>query len=183
MLSGRTKGALLEVSLLLGSHMLMLAGRCHTPEEGRALLTEALDSGRGLNKLREMIIAQGGDPACVDDVTRLPQSAVTREVKVGHGGYVAEMDTMALGLAAQAMGAGRIRKTDALDYSVGFVLPVRIGDRVQPEDTLCILHARSEAEADQAEAAIRAAIRFSDAPVQAPPLWYAIITRDGVVRC
>ena len=106
-----------------------------------------------------------------------------REVKVGHGGYVAEMDTMALGLAAQAMGAGRIRKTDALDYSVGFVLPVRIGDRVQPEDTLCIIHARSEAEADQAEAAIRAAIRFSDAPVQAPPLWYAIITRDGVVRC
>ncbi|MGN0763122.1 MAG: hypothetical protein ACI4MK_07025, partial [Aristaeellaceae bacterium] len=61
--------------------------------------------------------------------------------------------------------------------------PVRIGDRVQPEDTLCILHARSEADADQAEAAIRAAIRFSNAPVQAPPLWYAIITRDGVVRC
>ena len=182
-LSGRTRGALLEVSLLLGSHMLMLAGRCHTPEEGRALLTEALESGRGLNKLKEMIIAQGGDPACVDDVTHLPQSAVIREVKVGHGGYVAEMDTMALGLAAQAMGAGRIRKTDALDYSVGFVLPVRIGDRVQPEDTLCILHARSEADADQAESDIRAAIRFSDAPVQAPPLWYAIITKDGVVRC
>lgn len=181
-LSGRTKGALLEVSLLLGSHMLVLAGRCATPEEGRVLLTEALESGKGLQKLKDMIAAQGGDPACVDDVNLLPQSAVKRTVKVGRGGYVAEMDTMALGLAAQAMGAGRIRKTDVLDYSVGFVLPVRIGDQVQPEDTLCVLYARSEEDADKAEAAIRAAITFSEEPVQAPPLWYAIITKDGVQR-
>ncbi len=181
-LSGRTKGALLEVSLLLGSHMLVLAGRCATPEEGRVLLTEALESGKGLQKLKDMIAAQGGDPACVDDVNLLPQSAVKRTVKVGRSGYAAEMDTMALGLAAQAMGAGRVRKTDKLDYSVGFVLPVRIGDHVQPEDTLCTLYARSEEDADKAEAAIRAAITFSDEPVQAPPLWYAIITKDGVQR-
>lgn len=127
-------------------------------------------------------MAQGGDPACVDDVTLLPQSAVVRTVKVGCSGYVAGMDTMALGLAAQAMGAGRMKKTDELDYSVGFVLPVRIGDKVQPEDTLCVLHARSEADADKAEAAIRRAITFAQEPVQAPPLWYAIITEDGVQR-
>ena len=65
---------------------------------------------------------------------------------------------------------------------MGFVLPVRIGDLVTPETALCTLHARSEAEADQAEAAIRAAIRFSDAPVSPPPLCYAIITKEGVKR-
>lgn len=181
-LSGRTKGALLEVSLLLGSHMLVLAERCATPEEGRALLLEALESGRGLEKLRQMIRAQGGDPACVDDVTLLPQSAVKRTVTVGQAGYVATMDTMALGLAAQAMGAGRVQKTDVLDYSVGYVLKVRIGDHVQPDDVLCELYARSEADADRAESAIRAAITFSDTAVQTPPLWYAIITKDGVQR-
>lgn len=181
-LAGRTTGALKDVSLLLGSHMLVLAGRAATPEEGRALLEEALTSGAGLEKLRQMIRAQGGDPACCDDVARLPQAAVIREVKTGRSGYVAEMDTMALGLAAQAMGAGRMKKTDALDYSVGFVLPVRIGDLVTPETTLCTLHAHSEAEADQAEAAIRAAIRFSDKPVPPPPLCYAIITKEGVKR-
>ena len=181
-LAGRTGGALKDVSLLLGSHMLVLAGRASTPEEGRALLEEALLSGAGLQKFRQMILAQGGDPACCDDVSKLPQAAVIREVKVGRGGYVAAMDTMALGLAAQAMGAGRTKKTDALDYSVGFVLPVRIGDPVTPETTLCTLHARSEAEADQAESAIRAAIRFSDAPVAPPPQCYAMITKDGVKR-
>ena len=147
------------------------------------MLESVLRSGAALSRLKAMIKAQGGDSNVCDDLSLLPQPAFRRTVRCGVSGYVQAMDTMALGLAAQAMGAGRIRKTDALDYSVGFVLTVRIGDRVQPEDTLCILHARSEAEADQAEAAIRAAIRFSDAPVQAPPLWYAIITRDGVVRC
>lgn len=181
-LSGRTKGALLEVSLLLGSHMLVLANRCETPEEGRALLLEALESGRGLEKLRQMIRAQGGNPACVDDVTLLPQSAVKRTVSVGQAGYVAAMDTMALGLAAQSMGAGRVQKTDVLDYSVGYVLKVRIGDQVQPDDVLCELYARSEEDADRAEQTIRGAITFSETPVQTPPLWYAIITRDGVQR-
>lgn len=181
-LSGRTAGALLEVSLLLGSHMLVLAGRCATPEEGRALLQEALDDRRGLAKLKEMIAAQGGNPAVCDDVTLLPQSAVKRAVAVGRTGYVAEMDTMALGLAAQAMGAGRVQKTDALDYSVGFVLHTRIGDQVQPDTPLCTLYARSEEDADKAESAIRAAITFSDAPVAVPPLCYAIVTKDGLER-
>ena len=181
-LSGRTRGDLLAVSLLLGGHMLVLAGRAATPEEGSALLQEALDSGRGLQKFREMIAAQGGDPAVCDDVTLLPQPAVIRRVAAGRTGYVKDMDTMALGLAAQAMGAGRIRKTDALDYSVGFILPVRIGDRVEKDTELCTLYARNEEEAARAEASIRGAITFSDAPVERPPLCYAVVTRDGVTR-
>ena len=146
------------------------------------MLTEALESGRGLEKLRQMIAAQGGDPRVCDDVGLLPQPALRRTVRVGRGGYVAEMDTTALGLAAQAMGAGRMKKTDVIDPSVGFVLPVRIGDQVGPEDTLCELYARSEADAESAEQAIRAAIRFSDAPVERPPLWYAVVTKDGIIR-
>ena len=181
-LSGRTRGDLLAVSLLLGGHMLVLAGRAATPEEGSALVQEALDSGRGLQKFREMIAAQGGDPAVCDNVTLLPQPAVIRRVAAGCTGYVKDMDTMALGLAAQAMGAGRIRKTDALDYSVGFILPVRIGDRVEKDTELCTLYARNEEEAARAEAAIRGAISFSDAPVERPPLCYAVVTRDGVTR-
>ena len=181
-LAGRTKGALLDVSLLLGSHMLMLAGRAKTQAEAEALLREALESGRGLEKLRQMITAQGGDARVCDDVRLLPQPAVKKTVRVGRSGWVAGMDTTALGLAAQAMGAGRIRKTDVLDYSVGFVLPVRIGDEVRPEDELCTLFAKSEADAEAAEKAIRAAIRFSDAPVERPPLWYAVVTKDGIVR-
>ena len=181
-LSGKAKGDLLEISLLLGSHMLCLAGCASDPHQAREKLLQALSSGAGLDKLRQMIIAQGGDPACCDDVMRLPQPAVIRHVKVGASGFVASMDTMALGLAAQAMGAGRIQKTDVLDYSVGFILPVRIGDHVQPVDDFFTLYARSEAEADRAEAAIRAAITLSDTPVPPHPLVHAMVTAQGITR-
>ena len=92
------------------------------------------------------------------------------------------MDTTALGLAAQAMGAGRVLKTDVIDYSVGFILHTRIGDEVTPDTKLATLHAKSEDDADKAEEALRKAISFSDAPVARVPLCHAIITKDGVQR-
>ena len=181
-LSGKVKGDLLEVALLLGSHMLVLGGRAADPASAKAMLTAALDSGAGIEKLRAMITAQGGDASCMEDVGKLPQPALIKEVKVGREGYIAAMDTEALGYAAQAMGAGRVQKTDVIDYAVGYILPVRIGDHVAPDTPLCTLYARNEVDAAKAEAAIRAAITIGDAPVERPPLWYAVVTADGVER-
>lgn len=181
-LQGRTQGDLKEVSLLLGSQMLVCAGRAKTPEEGRGLLEQAIASGAGLRKFQEMIEAQGGDPRVCEDLSLLPQAAVKRVARCGRAGYVAAMDTQALGLAAQAMGAGRMRKEDRLDYSVGFVLPVRLGDRVEADTELCTLYARNEADAARAEAAIRAAVTIQDAPVPPAPLCYAVMSREGVRR-
>ena len=87
---------------------------------------------------------------------------------------------MALGTAAQAMGAGRLKVDDRLDYAVGFVLSVRIGDRVEAGTPLCVLHARSEADADRAEEAIRSAIFWRDTPCERGKKFYALVTADGV---
>ena len=146
------------------------------------MLLSALRTGSGLSRLKAMIEAQGGNADCVGDVNLLPQPALIKEVKVGREGYIAAMDTEALGYAAQAMGAGRVQKTDVIDYSVGYILPVRIGDHVTADTTLCTLYARNEADAVKAEAAIRAAITIGDEPVQRPPLWYAVVTAEGVER-
>ena len=181
-LAGRVTGDLLDVALLLGSHMLVVGGKAADTDAARAMLLEALHSGAGLDKLRAMIRAQGGDASCVDDVMALPQPALIREVKVGREGYIVSMDTEALGYAAQAMGAGRVQKTDVIDPSVGYILPVRIGDHVTADATLCTLYARNEADADKAEAAIRAAITIGDAPVTRPPLCYAVVTAGNVTR-
>ena len=180
MLSGRTKGDLLEVSLALGSEMLVLAGLADTPDAARTMLQAKLESGEGLEKLRQLLGAQGGDPRVCDDVTLLPQPKVIRDVKVGRVGYIAAMDTTALGLAAQAMGAGRIHKTDIIDPSVGFILPVRIGDRVTEEDTLVQLWASDEASADRAERDIRAAITLSGTPVARPTLIHCRFAQEEV---
>ena len=176
LLAGRAGGDLLEVSLGIGGWMLKLAGITETAEEGEARMREAIASGAGLQKLKEMIAAQGGNPAVCDDVKLLPQAAVIRTAVCGKAGYVQKMDTEALGLASQAMGAGRETMEDQLDYSVGYVLKVRLGDRVEADTPLVELHAKNEADAAQAEAAIKAAIRIGPEPAEKPPLFYAVIT-------
>ena len=181
-LAGRAGGDLLKVSLMLGGYMLQLAGKAETPEAGEKMMEQAIASGAGLMKLKQMIAAQGGDPCVCDDVSRLPQAKVIRPVVCGVSGWVTKMDTMALGLAAQAMGAGRMKVDDELDYSVGFVLQVRIGDRVEAGTPLCVLHARSEADADRAEAAVRAAITFGHEPCGRVPNFFAVVTKDGIRR-
>ena len=179
-LSGRAGGDLKEVSLTLGGHMLVLAGKAKTHAEAVTLLSEALERGDGLRKMKEMIAAQGGNPAVCDDVSLLPRAKVIREVTCGVEGYAEAMDTMALGTAAQAMGAGRLRKEDPIDYSVGFILRVRLGDHVFPGTPLCELHARTEEEADAAEAAVRAAIRWSGTPCEGGKNFYALVTPEGI---
>ena len=177
-LSGRVKGDLLDVSLKLGSYMLWLADVVSDPEEGEKRMKEAIDSGAGLRKLKEMIAAQGGDPSVCDDLNRLPRAVVIRNEACGKAGYVQAMDTTALGMAAQAMGAGRLELTDQLDYSVGYVLKVRIGDKVTEETPLCELHARCEEDAAKAGEAIRAAIRIGDEPCGRGKLFYAVVTAE-----
>ena len=181
-LSGRAGGDLKEVSLTLGGYMLMLAGKAKTHPEAKAMLERALESGAGLEKLRQMIRAQGGDPAVCDDVSLLPQAAVKKTIFCGREGYVRAMDTMALGTAAQRMGAGRLRKEDPIDYAVGYVLKVRIGDRVTPDTPLAELHARTEEDALAAERAIRAALTWSDEPCPRAKNFHALVTGDGLIR-
>ena len=179
-LSGRAGGDLLEVSLTLGGYMLQLAGKAATHEEGKQMMKQAIDSGAGLKKLKEMIAAQGGDASVCDDVSRLPQAKVIRRISCGKAGWVQKMDTMALGMAAQGMGAGRLEMDDELDYSVGFVLQIRIGDRVDADTPMCVLYARSEEDADKAEKAIRGAVRIGGEACGRAPDFYAVVTKDGV---
>ena len=179
-LAGRTQGDLLEISLLLGSHMLVLAEKTKTLPEARAMLENALSSGAGLRKLAEMIAAQGGDPRVVEDLSLLPQAAVKRVMRAETAGYLSAMDTTALGMAAQRMGAGRAKKSDMLDYSVGYVLHVRLGDEVTEDTPLATLYARNEAEAEEAEKAIRKALTIAKEKPSVPPLWDAVVTAEEI---
>ena len=181
-LAGRAKGPLLHVSLVLGSHMLMAAGRAATLTEAEALLNQALSSGSGLNKLREMVEAQGGDGRVCGDVSLLPKAPVIRPVPALSSGFVQGMDTTQLGLCAQRMGAGRIRKEDTIDPAVGFVLRKRIGERVEKGEPLASIHARNDASAIMAEEMLQAHIAIGPELVQPEPLIHAVVTKDGVHR-
>ena len=178
-LAGRAGGDLKTVSLFLGSQMLTASGVCPDEETAMARLTEALESGRGLEKLREMIRAQGGDSRVCDDVTLLPQAPVIEEVLSEKEGYLTRTDAAAIGNAAQAMGAGRRAKDDVIDPAVGIVMNKRLGDRVQKGDRLATLYARTKESAANAARAVRDAMTITHEAAQPPKLIYAVITREG----
>ncbi|MFQ7098547.1 MAG: hypothetical protein ACLRUN_14555, partial [Christensenellales bacterium] len=130
----------------------------------------ALESGAGLAKLKEMIAAQGGDAGVCDDVTRLPQAKHLVPVPAPHDGYVADMDTTAIGYCAQDLGAGRKQKTDVIDPAVGLVMNVRIGDFVKQGDALATLHLNKPEQAERAIARMQQAVKLTADKPAIPPL-------------
>lgn len=181
-LSGRAKGDLLSVSLTLGAHMLCAAGLTREMGEARDQLMRALESGAGLEKLREMIIAQGGDGRVCDDVSLLPQPREIIDVHAQRDGYVTGMDTTLIGNAAQGLGAGRASKGDVIDPAVGLVMHVRLGDYVHAGDVLARLYVNKHELAHEAARRVNAAIVLEDERRALPPLIYATVTDKGVER-
>lgn len=180
-LAGRAKGRLLEVSLRLGTLMLVAGGRAAEERQARALLEEALASGAGLEKLRQMIAAQGGDARVCDDTHLLPQAARKIPVRAERAGYIAAMNTAQIGLASQRLGAGRLSKEDAIDPAVGLVMGVSIGDRVEKGGVLATLYANDKG-VEEAEALLHGAIAIAGEPGDAPRLIDALVRPEGVER-
>jgi len=176
-LHGRGPGDLWELTLELGTHQLLMSGLAAGRDAARATLTRLRDGGEGARKLAELVEAQDGDPRVVDDPSLLPAAPVVHTVAMEDGGarWVARADARAVGDAALALGAGRRAKGDPIDPAVGIVMRARIGDRLEPSAPLAEIHARDEAGARQAEAALRAAFVLSPEPVAAPADTYEVI--------
>ncbi|MBO8141000.1 MAG: pyrimidine-nucleoside phosphorylase [Firmicutes bacterium] len=164
-LRGQGPADLTDLVIALGVEMLVLAGVASSAEQARNLLQDALTSGKALAKFREMVVNQGGDPACIDDSDRLPQAAVRATVEASQAGWVSAVDGKQLGLITMELGAGRRRKEDAIDHSVGLVVRAKAGSWVEQGEPLCEVHAASP----QAVAAVTDRIRRCFVISQRPP--------------
>ena len=141
--------------------------------EGRARAAAALDSGEALEAFRRMIQAQGGDPRVVDEPEQvLPSAPVRRPITAERAGTLAAVDAEGLGRASGNLGAGRKKKGDPIDPSVGIVFLPKIGDRLVAGQELGRVHARSDGDAEAGIRAVYAAMTIGDEPVEPPPLVY-----------
>jgi thymidine phosphorylase len=118
-----------------------------------------------------MIEAQGGDPRVVEDPSAvLPRAPVVRSLIAPRSGTVTAIDAEAIGLAAGALGAGRIRKDDAIDPAVGIVIRPKIGDELETGHEIGEVHARTEDAADEATRRTLAALSLGEGPMPRPEL-------------
>lgn len=162
--------ALDEAALLL-----VMTGKAPDEATGERMASGAIASGAALAKLAEVVAAQGGDRRAVDDPSRLPHAPVMRTAPAPDGGYIAEIEPLAIGRAAMRLGAGRERKGDAIDPAVGIVLRAAVGDHVEEGAPLFDIHARSDAQAAAVMRDALAAFRFSPDLISVPPLIKATV--------
>lgn len=162
-LRGEGPSDLMEVTYALGVEMLLLAGLATSPPDARSTLEQAIGSGRAAEKFRELVAAQGGNPAVVDDPGVLPQAPVARVYEAPGGGTVQRVEPRRIGEAVAAMGGARRHLEDDVDLSVGFVVTVKPGDRVVRGEPLASIYARDEQGAAAGQTALDEAIRIGDA--------------------
>lgn len=174
-LKGQVGGELLELCLSLGSLMLAEAGIAETVEDGRQRLLRAIEDGSALEKLCQMVAAQGGDSRAVHDPSLLPQAPVVLPVPSADEGYVAGIEAERVGLVSMHLGGGRATKESVIDLSVGVVLDKKVGDRVEKGESLGSIHASSLEKAREAAELLRACYSFSSQPVETPPFIKGIV--------
>lgn len=166
---------LVKVCITLGSEMLLLAGIANNREDAEEKLRCALDSGKGFEKLRAMLIALGGDPAFVDYPERLVKVERIVPVNSESYGYIGDIDAKKLGLAACLLGAGRFRKEDKVDPTVGILMKKRYGDKVVSGEPFAMLYVNDETHFEEALALIREAVSVTQEAPEELPLVYDII--------
>lgn len=180
-LQGRVTGDLLEVALTLGSEMLQLGGKSQSDGEARSLLQNALQSGAAARKLAEVIMAQKGNPAVVDQTDLLPQATLRHLVRASATGILTHIESAELGRALIALGGGRERKGDAIDPAVGLVLHKRLGDTVAANEVLVDILANDPARLESAKGMVAAALTIQpEASGFMPPPVILDIIRDAV---
>ena len=149
-LKGKGPEDITELALTLSGLMIYAGEKAKTPEEGRTMAKEALESGRGLEQLTDFIEAQGGDRRVVDEYGRFPQAAIRRQVVAAEEGYVQRLEARAIGMASQHSGAGRASKEDAIDLSAGILLNKKVGDFVYKGEALAEIFGNDEAKVEAA---------------------------------
>jgi pyrimidine-nucleoside phosphorylase len=171
-LRGEGPDDLMAVTYALGAEMLVLGGAAAGLDEAHAAMRAAIADGRAARRFQDIIAAQGGNPAVVDDpaVYEAPRA-----------GVVAEVAPRAVGKGVIALGGGRVRVGAPVDPAVGFHITARPGDRVERGEPLATVHARDAAGLAAGRRALDAAVRIADALDAAPlPLVSHRVTAAGV---
>lgn len=174
-LQGRGPCDFTEHCAVVAAEMLLLAGKCASADEGRAMLMQAIRDGRAIAKFRAWVRSQGGDERVVDNPAIMPQARLVEELPSPRAGYVAGINAMEVGLAAVDLGAGRQKKGDPVDHAVGMLLQKKVGDWVQKGQSLLALYANDEAGLKEARQRLLKAYTWSAQPVTPRPLIRRII--------
>ncbi|MGL5376187.1 thymidine phosphorylase [Aeromonas veronii] len=166
-----------EVTMALCAEMLISAGLASDERDARTKLQAVLDNGKAAEIFGRMVTGLGGPADFMERYDAyLPKAAIVRPVYAANSGFVTAMDTRELGLAVVAMGGGRRAAGDKLDYAVGLTDFIRLGQSVDADKPIAMIHAQTEEQYAQAASMVQAAVRIGGERPEALPEVYRRIT-------
>jgi pyrimidine-nucleoside phosphorylase len=173
---------LMALTYALGAEMLTAARVAMSEDEARRRMEIAIATGSAAAKFAEIIEAQGGNPAVVEDPSVLPQADECELFTAPHRGFVASIDPRIVGRGVVALGGGRTRVDEIIDHSVGFVITAKPGDWVDAGEPLATVFARDPAGVAAGRVALTQAIHIAEEAEPPLPLISHRITAEGVER-
>lgn len=179
-LRGEGPEDLRQLCLELAGWMLHLGGVAGTVADGKKQSEKLIASGNALEKFRRMVEMQGGDPAVIDDLKRLPQAQRTMTISSARAGYLTSLQCEQIGTACVILGGGREKKEDSVDPAVGIVLHKKVGDAVSLNEPLATIHYNAEARVIRAKQLLEESFEIGDSPAREKrPLIHRIIGKSG----
>ena len=182
LLKGGGTPELRQVCLTLGAHMLVLAGRSTSVEDGYDLLNSLLCDGSAINKFKEFILAQGGDASIIEQPNLLPQSKFKYDLILGRAGFVGDIEAACVGHASALLGAGRMYKNQKLDLSAGIILHKRRGEYMKTNEAICTLYYNDEQKLADAVDTMKQAFTIDQTEPRKKPLILGIVKHDSVEK-
>ena len=173
-LNGKGPSDLVELCLGAGAIMLMQAKKTSSIEEGRKLLQEKIDNKEALEKLCDLVRAQGGDESYIRDPSKFEKAKYIIAIKAENEGYVKQINALEIGDSAMRLGAGRATYDDVIDPSSGIVLSKKVGDKVNVGDVLCTVYTNKEDNASILKD-IHDSFKLSSDIVKINPIIYEVI--------
>ena len=175
-LKGDGPADFIEHCLEVATYMVYLAEKADTVEAARTIVENAYQAGHALEKFRQMVEVQGGDPSYVDHPEKLPKAKIVEVVPAPQSGYLQEINARVVGEMAVVLGAGRSKKGQPVNHAVGIVIHHKVGNKVEAGEPLFTIHADTQATLDEVKPELLAAHLWSDDPVEPLPLFYGVVT-------
>lgn len=143
-LSGKGPQDIMQVTNELAVQMLKMGRIVTDTHQGQSLVKELLESGKALEKFKQMVHAQNGDLDVIDHPDTYPEAGHIEPVKAKKPGYIIDIDALKIGQAVVKLGGGRRSLDDPIDHIVGVQFKLKYGDTVRKGDTLALIHAKNK---------------------------------------
>lgn len=165
-LRGEMPEDLKQVVFELGSYMMKLAGKGESLEENRSKMLENIENGKAYYKFLELVKNQGGDISYIKDLEKLSKTKYIEPVYSEKDGYIQEINSKEIGKLAGMLGAGRQKKEDTIDSSVGIVLIKKVADEVKKGDVLAYIHANDKEKLETVKDSLMKVIQLGDKRIE-----------------